>query len=347
MQFQVPQNIDLEDKIIGPLTLKQFIILLVGGMFDYMWYTFFDTAAFILLAIPTTLFTLALVFARVREEPFPKFLGNLILFALKPKILTWGETKKPKIIETKKAKKEKVVPKVTSGSEIEKLARVIDTSGWSGSEIKAPAKPKIPATTPLAPVPQPQKRPRSLVEQITKKTRVVKAKPAKARMIQPKISQPQPIKNPTAKLVGQKVAPPPKPTQPIITQKDIKRIAEEVAKEEKTSSAKAKKAAQEIAQRLKRTPPEKIKPKNSFWKKIIDKLNQPVQLPQKRPKPEPISQETQAREHILATEILSQEDMERELGLGNRVKSHQAIKPKLNLGPASENNPEDPFDKAE
>src|SRR4030042_5830042 len=132
MQFQVPQNIDLEDKIIGPLTLKQFIIILIGGMFDYMWYTFFSTGVFILLALPTTLLTLALVFAKVREEPFPKFLGNLILFTLKPKILTWGETKKPKIIEVKKAKKEKIIPKVTSGSEIEKLSRAIDTSGWSG-----------------------------------------------------------------------------------------------------------------------------------------------------------------------------------------------------------------------
>src|SRR4030042_4289238 len=113
MQFQVPQNIDLEDKIIGPLTLKQFIILLIGGMFDYMWYTFFDTGLFVILMIPTTLFTLALVFAKVREEPFPKFLANLVLFALKPKILTWGKTEKPKIIEVRKAKKEKVAPKVT------------------------------------------------------------------------------------------------------------------------------------------------------------------------------------------------------------------------------------------
>ncbi|KKS92044.1 MAG: hypothetical protein UV69_C0039G0006, partial [Parcubacteria group bacterium GW2011_GWE2_43_12] len=30
-QFVVPQFIDVEDKIIGPITVRQFIIIMVGG----------------------------------------------------------------------------------------------------------------------------------------------------------------------------------------------------------------------------------------------------------------------------------------------------------------------------
>lgn len=135
MQFQVPQNIDLEDKIIGPLTLKQFIILVVGGMIDYIWYTLFDAGLFILFFIPTTLLALALVFAKVQDQPFPKFLGSLALFVLKPKILTWGKTPPLQIVEFQKKAKEQIVhPKQSTESQIQKLAVIIDTQGWGAEK---------------------------------------------------------------------------------------------------------------------------------------------------------------------------------------------------------------------
>ncbi len=284
MQFQVPQNIDLEDKIIGPLTLKQFIILLVGGMFDYMFYTFFSTGLFIILAIPTTLFTLALVFAKVQEEPFPKFLASLTLFALKPKILTWGKTPKPKIIENKKAKKKKAIQKVAKGSDIERLSRIIDTQGWNGTAARPTSKPVIPAAPKLAPIPKAKVRPKPFIEKVTKKkekVEVIKATPPKKQAIQPKISQPQPVKvafpdRPAIKPEPQQVTPPVtkkvEPAKPIIKTADLNKIAEQVAKSEKASTEKVRKAAEEIAEKLRSTPPEKIKPKDPFWKKIIDKL---------------------------------------------------------------------------
>lgn len=335
MQFQVPQNIDLEDKIIGPLTLKQFIILLVGGMFDYIWYTFLDTSLFILLAIPTTAFTLALVFAKVHEEPFPKFLGNLILFTLKPKIMVWGQGLKPQIIEAKKIKKEKISPeKMTTKEDIQRLAQVIDTQGWGGPEIKPISPPPAPKALPIpvakAPA-QPQPKPRP--------PKIEAPKPP-PQLIQPTISQPQPFRVATVQKQPPTQPAATKPAKPLISPKDIKKIAKEVAKKEKTSAKKAKQAAEEIAKKLKTTPPEQIKPKQPLWKKIITKI---PKMPEKKT-PFPAPQES-TKEQILNTVITSPEDMERELGLGGRVKSHQAVRPKLNLGPASENVAEDPFDK--
>ena len=201
MQFQVPQNIDLEDKIIGPLTLKQFIFLLVGGMFDYMWYTFFDTGAFILLAIPTTVLALALAFARMQDQPFPKFLGSLIIFVLRPKILTWGKTRKPKIIESPEAKKEKIHPKMIKESQIQKLSQIVDTQGWRG----APGSPRAgqpEAGRPWAEKPvTPLQKKESFIERITHLGAHEKPQPAASQprtttaktppVIRPKISQPQ------------------------------------------------------------------------------------------------------------------------------------------------------------
>ena len=38
MQYKIPQNVRIEDKIVGPLTLKQLIILGVGGGITYAIY---------------------------------------------------------------------------------------------------------------------------------------------------------------------------------------------------------------------------------------------------------------------------------------------------------------------
>ena len=58
MQFQVPQGIDMEDKIVGPLTLIQFLYLLVGGVIDYLLFlNLKGNFIFWILALPITIFT--------------------------------------------------------------------------------------------------------------------------------------------------------------------------------------------------------------------------------------------------------------------------------------------------
>lgn len=137
MQFRVPQKIDLEDKIIGPFTLKQFLYILAGGMLDYIWFRFFSFGIFVLLALPTTLFFIAMAVARVQDQPFPKFLGSLVLYILRPKQRTWGrEAPLPKLMITKAQNKEEIKhePKKASQGELEKLAAILDTKGWGKDE---------------------------------------------------------------------------------------------------------------------------------------------------------------------------------------------------------------------
>lgn len=137
MQFKVPQNIDMADKIFGPLTMVQFIYVLVGGMTDYILLQLVFPVApaiFFILAIPIGLLALALAFLKMNDIPFPKFVQAFLLFLVSPKQRIWQKstevnaaaagaehpTAKPKIIKQRIEK-----------SEIEKIASVLDTAGWS------------------------------------------------------------------------------------------------------------------------------------------------------------------------------------------------------------------------
>ncbi len=89
MQFNVPQFIEIEDKILGPLTLKQSLFLGAGaGILLFGWF-FLTLGAFILLAIPVLLFCSALAFYKVNGQPFISFLGSLLKYISKPRFYLW------------------------------------------------------------------------------------------------------------------------------------------------------------------------------------------------------------------------------------------------------------------
>jgi hypothetical protein len=139
MQFQVPQNIDLEDKIIGPMTLKQFLYVLAGGMLDYVCFIVFDPSAFVILALPITAFFVAMAFAHVQETPFPKFLQNLIIFLFVPKARIWSKDNKPVRLISRKIQKPKepaLEPKTLPRGELDKIAQILDNRGWDKKDAK-------------------------------------------------------------------------------------------------------------------------------------------------------------------------------------------------------------------
>lgn len=94
MQFSVPQFIEVEDKIIGPLTLKQCLYLLAGGaIIAFFWY-FFKFWLFIIIAIPVGALTFALAFLKINGRPFGQVLLAFIVFATKPKLYLWKKEEK-------------------------------------------------------------------------------------------------------------------------------------------------------------------------------------------------------------------------------------------------------------
>lgn len=103
MRFQVPQFIEVEDKIFGPLTVIQFVYLAGGIGFLVALWLILPIWLAILLGGPIALFGAALAFYKVNERPFIDVLQSYLEYLLKDKLYIWDKNKKT----PEKTKKEK------------------------------------------------------------------------------------------------------------------------------------------------------------------------------------------------------------------------------------------------
>ncbi|MBU1046330.1 PrgI family protein [Patescibacteria group bacterium] len=100
MQFQVPQFIEVEDKIFGPLTFKQFIYLAGGAGISFTLYVLLPSfISYILIAAVIGL-SLALAFYTVNNKPFIGVLESAFKYWWSHKLYIWK--KEPKKREEKK-----------------------------------------------------------------------------------------------------------------------------------------------------------------------------------------------------------------------------------------------------
>lgn len=89
MQFKVPQNIDMQDRILGPLTMVQFIYAVIGSGICYAIFSTVPKPFSFVLIMPIALFVLALIFLKINERPFLDFLFSLSAFMTAPKSRVW------------------------------------------------------------------------------------------------------------------------------------------------------------------------------------------------------------------------------------------------------------------
>lgn len=78
IKFQVPQFIETETKLIGPLTLKQFLWLASGGSLIFLMFLTMNQFIFFIAAFPVGAFFTALAFVKINETP----LMNYVLYGL-------------------------------------------------------------------------------------------------------------------------------------------------------------------------------------------------------------------------------------------------------------------------
>jgi len=91
MRFEVPQFIEIEDKIFGPLTWRQFLYLGGGvGMAVVMFFTL-SFLIFVLLGIPLALLSGALAFYPVNNRPFSFFLEAIINYISRQRLYLWRQ----------------------------------------------------------------------------------------------------------------------------------------------------------------------------------------------------------------------------------------------------------------
>ena len=90
-QFVVPQFIDVEDKIIGPISARQFVILLVVLLTDTLLFKFLTFGKFLLTGLPILLIGGTFAFVRINGQPFHYFVLNMIQTFRKPRVRVWDK----------------------------------------------------------------------------------------------------------------------------------------------------------------------------------------------------------------------------------------------------------------
>lgn len=132
-QYQVPQFITIEDKVIGPLTLKQFGFLGAGAALIFALNYLLVPLLFYPVAGLIGGFAAALAFLKIQQQPFPTVIRRAFLFFIRPRLYLWKkqEMKQPTgavIDPTKKEATVAVIPKM-SASKLSDLAWSLDIQG--------------------------------------------------------------------------------------------------------------------------------------------------------------------------------------------------------------------------
>lgn len=137
MKFQVPQFIEIEDKLFGPLTFKQFVYLAGGGGISFLLWQSLPLIAAVPLILAVVSFSTALAFLKINKRPFINALEAAFHYFIRDKLYTWKKNPRKKAV--KKAKQEKKpdisVPRVSKSS-LKEIAWNLDVqeSIYKGAE---------------------------------------------------------------------------------------------------------------------------------------------------------------------------------------------------------------------
>ncbi len=141
--YKVPQDVEADDKLIGPFSFRQFIYLIIVAMAIAMAWglaqIFFGLA---IIPVPIILLFGALALPLRKDQPMEIYLAAIISFFLKPRKRMWDpegiestiEITAPKVVEVKRTKD------ISGGEAVQRLnylANLVDTQGWSIRGVQA------------------------------------------------------------------------------------------------------------------------------------------------------------------------------------------------------------------
>lgn len=89
MRFEVPQFIEVEDKIFGPFTWKQFIYLMGGGGIAAVLFITTPLIVFVIIGLPIGGLAILLAFYPVNNRPFSVYLEAMLRFMSGTKLYLW------------------------------------------------------------------------------------------------------------------------------------------------------------------------------------------------------------------------------------------------------------------
>lgn len=129
MQFEVPQFIEIEDKIFGPLSWRQFLYLGGGIGAAVVMFLMLPFIFFVIFGIPIALLASALAFYPVNNRPFSFFLEAIINYITKDRLYHWH--KKEEVVHRQDTRlspleEGQMLQRPKKGGDISSLARKLE-----------------------------------------------------------------------------------------------------------------------------------------------------------------------------------------------------------------------------
>lgn len=136
-EYKVPQNVEAEDKLLGPFTFRQFVyLLIVAAMCGIAWglYQLFPLLA--IIPLPIIFFFGALALPLRKDQPMETYLAAMVSFYLKPHRRMWDpdgvesliEITVPKVVEENRSKN---ISQEDAERRFSYLADLVDSEGWA------------------------------------------------------------------------------------------------------------------------------------------------------------------------------------------------------------------------
>ncbi len=142
--YKVIQDIEAEDKFVGPLSLKQFVFAMAGAFFGWLSVVFGLKAPLMLIIfLPPALLGFFMAVPWSKDQPTELWVVAKLRFYFKPKKRLWNQTGLQELVTITAPKKiEKVLTKNFSQSEVKSrlkaLAETIDSRGWAVKNTSQP-----------------------------------------------------------------------------------------------------------------------------------------------------------------------------------------------------------------
>jgi hypothetical protein len=133
-KFVVPQFLDTEGKIFGPITVRQFLILVVDFFFIFLCYKFFASATFLIIGLFLLATGIIIAFVKVNGRSIQYFILNVFESLRRPHLRVWQQVEIKEGYRTFKKGRERLETpppprKPLQHSRLSNLSLTVDTGG--------------------------------------------------------------------------------------------------------------------------------------------------------------------------------------------------------------------------
>lgn len=143
-EHKVPQDVEADDKLIGPFSFRQFVYLMIAAGAGFLAFLFGRIAVpLAFIPAPICLFFLVIALPLRKDQPTEIYLAALIKYMFKPRVRVWqADGEKPLVEISNPAVDDTLKVKDLAGDEVSRrlsfLANLSDTQGWSTRGVAMP-----------------------------------------------------------------------------------------------------------------------------------------------------------------------------------------------------------------